>query len=154
MSDIFLRSPGIKPVARCCTGNPSILISTICFVAASIRTLTLASVTGIPEVPDTWPDLDAVLKYRDQVRSAVLEALDNMSRLESSDIMAQDGRAFEMVLEHEYMHQETLLYMMHELPLDKKNRPTKSPRYSFQSAARSCPTEIPERQSFTWRKVL
>ncbi len=51
--------------------------------------------------------------------------------------MAQNGRAFEMVLEHEYMHQETLLYMMHELPLDKKNRPTKSPRYSFQAAARS-----------------
>jgi ergothioneine biosynthesis protein EgtB len=95
-----------------------------------------------PEVPDTWPDLDAVLKYRDQVRSAVLEALDSMPGLESSDIMAQNGRAFEMVLEHEYMHQETLLYMMHELPLDKKNRPSKSPRYSFQSAARSCPTEI------------
>jgi ergothioneine biosynthesis protein EgtB len=65
-----------------------------------------------------------------------------MSRLESADIMAQDGRAFEMVLEHEYMHQETLLYMMQELPLDKKISPGKSPRYSFQSAARSCPTEI------------
>ena len=96
-----------------------------------------------PDVPETWPELKKVLRYRDQVRSVVLEALDAMPRLDSSDIMAQGGRAFEMVLEHEYMHQETLLYMIHELPLDKKNRPAKPPRYSFQTAALSCPKEVP-----------
>jgi ergothioneine biosynthesis protein EgtB len=96
-----------------------------------------------PDVPDTWPELRKVLRYRDQVRSVVLEALDVLPRLDSSDVMAQQGRAFEMVLEHEYMHQETLLYMIHELPLDKKNRPTKPPRYSFQTAALSHSKEIP-----------
>jgi ergothioneine biosynthesis protein EgtB len=96
-----------------------------------------------PEVPDTWPKLEAVLKYRDRVRSAVLEALEVMPRLDCSDIMAQDGRGFELVLEHEYMHQETLLYMMHELGLDKKNHPVRPPRYSFQTGVPSCPREIP-----------
>src|ERR671910_156566 len=84
-----------------------------------------------PDVPDTWPELSEVSRYRDQVRSVVLEALDVMPRLESSDIMAQHGRAFEMVLEHEYMHQETLLYMMQELPMEEKKRPGKAFRYSF-----------------------
>ena len=51
--------------------------------------------------------------------------------------MAQGGRVFDMVLEHEYMHQETLLYMMQELPLEKKHRPSPSPRYSFHAAPTS-----------------
>ena len=122
--------------ATAAVGSPSILISTICSVAASIRTLTLASVIGTPMFRRTWPESKKSIKISRPGSLGVLEALDAMPRLDSSDIMAQDGRAFEMVLEHEYMHQETLLYMMHELPLDKKNRPAKSPRYSFQTAAR------------------
>ena len=53
--------------------------------------------------------------------------------------MAQGGRVFDMVLEHEYMHQETLLYMMQELPIGKKNR-----------AARVAALFFPWRTDFTF----
>jgi ergothioneine biosynthesis protein EgtB len=95
-----------------------------------------------PDVPDEWPDLKQVAAYRDNVREAVLESLDVMPRISSSDIMAQNGRAFQMVLEHEYMHQETLLYMVQELPMEEKKRPGKAFRYSFKPALPSRPIEI------------
>ena len=46
--------------------------------------------------------------------------------------MAQGGRVFDMVLEHEYMHQETLLYMMQELPMEKKKSPRPGAALRFQ----------------------
>ncbi|HEV8719038.1 MAG TPA: SUMF1/EgtB/PvdO family nonheme iron enzyme [Candidatus Binatia bacterium] len=48
-----------------------------------------------------------------------------------------------MALEHEYMHQETLLYTMQQLSLDKKRRPDSLPRYSFQSRAHQRQIAIP-----------
>jgi ergothioneine biosynthesis protein EgtB len=96
-----------------------------------------------PEVPERWPELGAILGYRDRVRAAILESVDALPRARSRDVMAQHGRVFEMVLEHEYMHQETLLHMIQELPAGRKNRPGKPPRYLFQSAAPSRPIEIP-----------
>jgi hypothetical protein len=95
-----------------------------------------------PDVPDKWPDLKQVVAYRDKVREAVLESLDVMPRISSGGIMAEKGRAFEMVLEHEYMHQETLLYMLQELPLEQKNRPEEAFRYSFRMASPCRPIEI------------
>jgi len=38
--------------------------------------------------------------------------------------MARDERVFTMIIEHELMHQETLLYMMQQLPYDQKARPS------------------------------
>jgi ergothioneine biosynthesis protein EgtB len=96
-----------------------------------------------PDVPDEWPATTAIVDYRDKVREAILESLDAVPRVPLKDIMAQNNRVFEMVLEHEYMHQETLLYMMQELAPGQKNRPVKTPRYLFQTAAPSRPIEIP-----------
>ena len=96
-----------------------------------------------PEVPEEWPSLQETAQYRDQVRGALLDSLDAWPPNSCSDLMAQGGRVFDMVLEHEYMHQETLLYMMQELPLDKKNRPTPTPRYSFHAAPSSRRIHIP-----------
>jgi hypothetical protein len=96
-----------------------------------------------PDVPDVWPRLRQVEAYRDKVREAILESLDIMPWISSSDIMVQNGRACEMVLEHEYMHQETLLYMMQELAIEAKNRPEKPFRYSFRAALPSRAIEIP-----------
>jgi ergothioneine biosynthesis protein EgtB len=96
-----------------------------------------------PEVPDEWPALRAILHYRDNVREAILESLDAVPRVTSKDIMADNNRVFEMVLEHEYMHQETLLYMIQELPPDRKNRPADAPRYAFHTAVPSRPIDIP-----------
>lgn len=96
-----------------------------------------------PEVPDEWPPLEQTLAYRDTVRGAILESLDVLPRRISGDVMTQNGRAFAMILEHEYMHQETLLYMMQELPLEKKNRPARAPRYAFHGAPVSRSIHIP-----------
>ena len=96
-----------------------------------------------PDVPDQWPALKEIVRYRDQVRGAILESLDVMPKIHSDDIMARDGRVFEMVLEHEYMHHETLLYMMQELPIENKNPPEQASRYSFRNGIASRPIEIP-----------
>jgi ergothioneine biosynthesis protein EgtB len=96
-----------------------------------------------PEAPVEWPKFEAVSEYRDNVRAAILECIDALPGTYSSDIMARNGRVFEMVLEHEYMHQETLMYMMQELPIERKNQPQPAPRYSFQKAIDSRPIEIP-----------
>ena len=87
-----------------------------------------------PEVPDEWPQLRETLAYRDHVRRALLESLEAVLRSDAAGVMAQNGRVFQMVLEHEWMHQETLLYMLQQLPLARKRRPKTAPRYSFQPA--------------------
>ena len=50
-----------------------------------------------PEVPENWPSLDAVLRYRDQVRSAVLNSFDAVYARGSADVMAENGRVFTML---------------------------------------------------------
>jgi ergothioneine biosynthesis protein EgtB len=87
-----------------------------------------------PDVPEEWPNVAETLAYRDNVRRALLESLETVARCGATDVMAQCGRVFQMVLEHEFMHQETLMYMLQQLPLDRKNRPKSFPRYSFQRA--------------------
>ncbi len=96
-----------------------------------------------PEIPDDWPALKQTVEYRDRVRGAILESLDAVPRRFSDDVMGQDGRVFAMVLEHEYMHQETLLYMMQELAVDKKNRPSRMQRYAFHGGPISRSVHIP-----------
>jgi len=95
-----------------------------------------------PEVPAEWPSVAETLAYRDKVRGAVLESLEAV-RSDSTHIMARDERVFQMVLEHEFMHQETLVYMLQQLPLDRKRRPKSFPRYSFQRAVDSRAIFIP-----------
>jgi ergothioneine biosynthesis protein EgtB len=95
-----------------------------------------------PDVPEEWPDLKETLTYRNRVRRAVLQSLDAVRQSHLKDLTARSGRVFEMVLEHEYMHQETLLYMIQELPMEKKRRPAKAPSYSFQGASLSRPIDI------------
>jgi ergothioneine biosynthesis protein EgtB len=86
-----------------------------------------------PDVPERWPSLADTLEYRDKVRGAILESVAALSGARSSQFMAQNGRVLQMVLEHEYMHQETLTYMLQRVPLARKRRSIIAPRYSFQS---------------------
>lgn len=95
-----------------------------------------------PDVPDEWPSLAETAAYRDKVRGAILEALEALPRSGSQDVMALGGRVFQMVLEHEYMHQETLLYMMQQLPAARKNRPANLMPYSFQPSPVLRPVKI------------
>jgi ergothioneine biosynthesis protein EgtB len=96
-----------------------------------------------PEAPDQWPSLKQTTAYRDHVRGAILDSLNAVRGCFSNDIMARGGRVFDMVLEHEYMHQETLLYMLQQLPITSKKRPAAPLRYSFRAAAECRELRIP-----------
>jgi ergothioneine biosynthesis protein EgtB len=103
--------------------------------------------TGIchdhPDIPEHWPDLEEVLHYRDRVRTAVLNSIEDVPRAAHRDIMAVNGRVLSMVLEHECMHQETLLYMVQELPGEEKNRPADLPDYLVGRGVAPAEVEIP-----------
>jgi gamma-glutamyl hercynylcysteine S-oxide synthase len=61
----------------------------------------------------------------------------------STHLMAREGRALTMVMEHEMMHQETLLYMMQRLPLEKKVKPAWLPPYVLTRGRPGDKIEIP-----------
>jgi gamma-glutamyl hercynylcysteine S-oxide synthase len=61
-----------------------------------------------------WPGREAVKAFVDEADSRVVAALKN------DDVGAEPVFT---ILEHEAMHQETLLYMWHRLPFEQKKRP-------------------------------
>ena len=95
-----------------------------------------------PEVPDAWPALDAVLAYRDRIRAEILASLDEVAEASARDAMAENNRVLLLVLEHEQMHQETLLYMIQRLPLSRLVRPSVPTIYALGDGLRARPVEI------------
>jgi ergothioneine biosynthesis protein EgtB len=96
-----------------------------------------------PDVPQSWPDLKSVLGYRDRVRAAVLDSFDAVLERAARDVMAEQGRIFHMVLEHEYMHQETLLYMLQEAPQEIKQRLHHTDQYQIAGEATGAQMTVP-----------
>src|SRR2546430_9428422 len=76
-----------------------------------------------PDVPERWPALDDVIVYRDRVRSAIVESLGDVAAHAPTSLMAEHNRVLSMAIEHELMHQETLLYIVQQLHPDQKLRP-------------------------------
>src|SRR5450631_1582893 len=79
--------------------------------------------------PSDWPSLEAVRDYVTAIRTALDEKLAD-GRLESYG-QTRDGFPLDTLLnvavEHRLMHVETLAYMLHQLPLDRKVQQTDSP---------------------------
>jgi gamma-glutamyl hercynylcysteine S-oxide synthase len=66
---------------------------------------------GLPsDQPSDWPALEQVRSYAARVRQE-LERVDNVSEL-----------LLNTAIEHRLMHAETLAYMLHQLPIEKKIR--------------------------------
>jgi gamma-glutamyl hercynylcysteine S-oxide synthase len=65
--------------------------------------------------------------YLRRVREGVLEALDRFD-FKDADPLKAGGYIFQLVLEHERQHQETLLYLFQLLDPSKKTRPGPLPR--------------------------
>jgi ergothioneine biosynthesis protein EgtB len=65
----------------------------------------------------SWPEIAAILDYRDAVRRRLAEALSDAA------FPAAGGAVVAMVVEHELMHHETLQYMVQELDHGLKRRP-------------------------------
>jgi iron(II)-dependent oxidoreductase len=64
-------------------------------------------------------------EFLTRIREKVLHALDQFEFKETEPLL-RDGYIFNLVLEHEYQHQETLAYLLHLLNPEKKTRPPAS----------------------------
>jgi len=69
---------------------------------------------GAKAPTDVWPSRECVQDYGKTADARIEQAL------REGDIDILDGEAALAILEHEQMHQETLLYMFHEMPYEKK----------------------------------
>jgi gamma-glutamyl hercynylcysteine S-oxide synthase len=68
-----------------------------------------------------WPSRDEVLAFAARADDAIVSALERAEFLEDRPAM-QRAQALYTALEHEAMHQETLLYMWHRLPYEQKTK--------------------------------
>ncbi len=70
-----------------------------------------------------WPARDVVLQFAEEADRQVLDALEHAEIDRTGHPLLDRAEATGAILEHEAMHQETLLYMWHRLPFDQKRRP-------------------------------
>ena len=72
---------------------------------------------------EAWPSRDAVRAFAAEADRRVLDVLEHADLDRPGDPLLDRSEAVFAILEHEAMHQETLLYMWHRLPFEKKRRP-------------------------------
>jgi ergothioneine biosynthesis protein EgtB len=79
--------------------------------------------SAVGRTPFRWPPREAIRAYGDRADQAIRKALLEKDVIRGDHTVLRGGLAVYTVLEHEPMHQETLRYMWHRLPLEKKLRP-------------------------------
>ena len=79
----------------------------------------VSSSTGAPQ----WPRRDEVLAFVEEADRRVVDALRTAPIEQPGHPLLDRGEAVYAILEHEAMHQETLLYMWHQLPYSQKRPP-------------------------------
>jgi ergothioneine biosynthesis protein EgtB len=89
-----------------------------------------------------WPPVEEIIRYRDRVRRALLSAIEPVADRAQREPLAERGRIFEVAIEHELMHQETLQYLFQQLPFEMKRRPAKTATYRFDGAAAQGTVEV------------
>ena len=85
---------------------------------------------GLPsDQSGDWPSVEKVRDYVARVRHALDQALGDRLSSEPNDSAASQENSPRLLLnvaiEHRLMHAETLTYMLHQLPLDRKIRPAR-----------------------------
>ena len=77
------------------------------------------------DVPNAsrWPSREKILDYAAIVDSRIEHAIVNAEIDVAGDPMLDGAAALYTILEHEPMHQETLLYIFHRLPHELKKKP-------------------------------
>jgi iron(II)-dependent oxidoreductase len=71
-----------------------------------------------------WPARDTVRAFVEEADARVIDALEHEDLERPGDPLLDSADAVYTILEHEAMHQETLLYMWHRLPFEQKHRAT------------------------------
>jgi hypothetical protein len=84
---------------------------------------------GLPaDQPSDWPSIAAVQDYVTKIRAVLDEKLADM--LTDPQLPTSDGfplsTLLNVAIEHRLMHAETLAYMFHQVPLDRKVRQSES----------------------------
>lgn len=95
-------------------------------------------------ITEQWPDLGEIAQYRDEIRKLMPELVDELSeRSDELDPLIRSGRILHLVIEHELMHHETLLYMIAALPHDLKRCPVDYRRQVTQQTPDRATTYVP-----------
>jgi iron(II)-dependent oxidoreductase len=78
--------------------------------------------------PEHWPSLEQVRRYGTRLRNALDDALRTAAAEDPGLVRLEHGRLLEVAIEHRLMHAETLCYMLHQLPVERKlARPALTP---------------------------
>ncbi|HEY5256940.1 MAG TPA: SUMF1/EgtB/PvdO family nonheme iron enzyme [Candidatus Baltobacteraceae bacterium] len=72
--------------------------------------------------PQTWPSPQEIAEFGQRCDERVLDALANARLDDPSVPRLRRGQSAYTILEHEQMHHETLLYLIHQLPYDRKTQ--------------------------------
>jgi len=85
-------------------------------------------VSSVPGVATRgWPSRSEIQAYGREADRLILEALESKDVTRADNPVLRRGLAAYTILEHEEMHQETLLYMWQRLPYEKKHAPRGAP---------------------------
>jgi ergothioneine biosynthesis protein EgtB len=79
--------------------------------------------TGATDAANAWPERRVVREFVDEADRRVLDVLAHADLNRPGHAYLDGAEAVHAILEHEAMHQETLLYMWHRLPFEKKRSP-------------------------------
>jgi iron(II)-dependent oxidoreductase len=106
-------------------GRPSIDASLEALFARGIdpHESTGHEATRVHDPRKGWPTRDVVRRFGNEADRQVLEALEHADLEQPGHALLDRAEAAFAILEHEAMHQETLLYMWHRLPFGHKQRP-------------------------------
>src|SRR5438876_5656667 len=78
---------------------------------------------GLPsDQPGDWPTIPEVQKYVSRVRQTLDDRLATVSPSDHAGDGFSANTLLNVAIEHRLMHAETLAYMLHQLPLDRKGR--------------------------------
>ena len=76
---------------------------------------------GLPtDQPRDWPAIDRIRDYNKRLREQLDIAIRACGAKDASLARLEQGRLLEVAIEHRLMHAETLCYMLHQLPVDRK----------------------------------
>jgi ergothioneine biosynthesis protein EgtB len=76
---------------------------------------------GLPnDQPKDWPSIEQVRRYSARLRETLDRALPAVTVADPNLMRLEHGRLLEVAIEHRLMHAETLCYMLHQLPVDRK----------------------------------
>ncbi|MEO5823501.1 MAG: SUMF1/EgtB/PvdO family nonheme iron enzyme [Vicinamibacteraceae bacterium] len=70
-----------------------------------------------------WPSREGVQRFADACDALVLDALATAPIEQPGHPLLHEAQAAYAILEHETMHQETMIYMWHQLPYEQKLAP-------------------------------